>query len=497
MKNKVIKVISLFLAVIICLMTSISAFAESETKINRTCPKIFVNGFMASVVYEDPSDPDSDTAWPPSQDRILNTVKNAIGPIAKLAIDGNWDSFSDSLVPIIDELFAPACSDFNGDVSNGSGIRFEYPERETITQDSSVEFCYDWRMDPILIASQLNDYVNYILDCSGSDEVVIECHSLGGVITSTYFKLYGSEKVRSVVLNSTAIYGETYTGELFKGEIKLNDSALKHFLDYTFDDTEYEELLSFVFGMLYEAGVLDFVCDFAEKMVSEIYDKAMFSVMKLFANWPTIWAMVPDEDLAEAETYAFGMYEEKGVDFDGLKEKVTNYNTKIRAYKTETLKNLSKTTNVYVIGRYGYCSIPITPSWNALGDGVIDTKYNSLGATTANFGEKLDVEISEYVSSDKTVDASTCLFPEQTWFIRNIKHSDMPSCLNTLVDTLLYHDGLADVNTYDEYPRFLEYDAENGKLVIDKDLEEVTFLEKIKLIIFKIIEAIKSIFSAV
>ncbi len=123
------KVLSLLLAVIMCFSISISAFAGSDT-IERTCPKVFVNGFMASTVWVNPDDPDSETAWPPSQDAILKTVKNAIGPLAKVMLDGNWDNFAVSLSGIIDELFAPACSDYNGEVTNGSGIRFEYPKRK-------------------------------------------------------------------------------------------------------------------------------------------------------------------------------------------------------------------------------------------------------------------------------------------------------------------------------------------------------------------------------
>ncbi len=359
-----------------------------------------------------------------------------------------------------------------------------------------MEFCYDWRLDPMVIAKQLNDFINYVLHCSGAEEVVVECHSLGGVVTSTYLKMYGHEKVRSVLFNATAIYGETYTGELFKGEVKLNGSALRHFLDYTFDDTEYEEILSLVFKTLDDAGVLDFVCNLGDDLVAKIYDKAMLSVVKLFANWPTIWAMVPDADLPAAEAYVFdNIYKNANVDCTGLKEKVHAYNNQIRKYKTETLIKLNENINVYVLSRYGYCSIPITPSWNSLGDGVIDTKYNSFGATTALFGETLDVADSEYLSPDKTVDASTCLFPEQTWFVRNIKHSDMPDCVDDLVDTLLYTDYQATVATYEEYPRFLEYDADNDKLVVDEVLTAETLWDRLLKFIMEIINAIKAIFT--
>ncbi len=480
MKKGFVKAISLIIVVVMCFMMSLPAFAQSNEEINRTCPKVYVHGFMAQDIYVDPDDPESEKAWPPSTDRIIETVAKAIVPLAKCAIDHDLNKFGSAVAPIVDELFDPACSDYNGEVSNGSGIRYEYPAPETIKTDSTVNFGYDWRLDPIVIASQLNDFINYVLKCSGSEQVVLECHSLGGVITNTYLRIYGNEKIKSVVFNSSAVYGETYTGELLKGQIELNADALKSFLDYCFDGTGYESILSVLSDMLADAGLLDFVCFFGDILLDGIYDEVIPSITNLFANWPTIWAMVPDEDIEEAEKYVFGLYDEFGVDYSGLKDKVQKYNADIRPYKTATLKKTAKTSNLYVISRYGYSSIPVTPTWTALGDGVVDTKYSSFGATTAPYGEILKDSNSKYISPDKTVDASTCLFPEQTWFIKNMKHADYINCLEVLVDKLLYHDGLATVETFEEYARFMKYDYENSALLIDKGLPEPGFFNVIR-----------------
>ncbi len=486
------KILKKSICIILCLImisaSAVSTLAASGfTTVQRDIPRIFVNGFMASDVYVDPENPNSKKAWPLSSDDILGAVSEMAEPLAKLALGGTWQTFADELVPVVDELFAPVSSDFSGDVTNGSGIRFEYPAPEEITEDSYVEFCYDWRKDPIETADALDKFINYVTECAGTEQVTLDCHSCGGVITFTYLKLYGTEKIRSVLFNATAIYGETYTGELLSGKIVLNDAAVKNYLDYAFDGMEFENLLSLLMGSVTDAGVTAFICEYANDIVDLIYDQVSLSIAKLFANWPTIWAMIPDEMLDDAKNHVFNeIYANANVDFSGLKDKIENYDTLIRADKTQSLLDINETTNTYVISRYGYSSLPMTESWEILSDGVIDTKHNSFGATTAKFNKTLNVPVTEYVNPDKTVDASTCLFPEQTWFIKNIKHSDMPKCVDMLIEHLLYHDGQATVETFKEYPRFLEYNIDYNSLQTDKKSDYVAFWDRLIAMIMEI-----------
>ncbi len=493
MKKILFKGISIILALILCFGGVIPSFAEG-TEFDRDCPKIYVHGFMSYDVYADVDNPESDElAWPPSEEKITTAVKQAIAPLAVCAVDRDLDKLGTALAPILDELFASSCLDFNGEITNGSGIRFEYPSPEELTTDSDVTFGYDWRLDPMVIASQLNDFINYILENTGAEQVVLECHSLGGIITTTYLKLYGNSKIKSVVFNSSAVYGETYTGELLNEEIEIDTEGLKEFLEFCFLESDYKHTVSLICEILEDAGLLDFVIDFAGKILNGIYDEVILSVMKLFANWPTIWAMIPDEDIESAKENVFSMYEANGIDYSGLEEKVNAYNSTIRPYKTQTLQNTAKTSNLYVISRYGYSAIPLTSSWDALGDGVVDAKFSSFGATTALYGETLDVADSVYVSPDKTIDASTCLFPEQTWFIRDMKHQNMADCLEDMVNTLLYYDGQASVETFEEYPRFLKYDCDNDILAADEKPQPLSFFDLIKLAFLEIWNAIKNL----
>ena len=114
----------------------------------------------------------------------------------------------------------------------------------------------------------------------------------------------------------------------------------------------------------------------------------------------------------------------------------------------------------------------------------------SFGATSANIGKTLSKTylknvaasgMSSYVSKDNMIDASTCLFPDNTWFIKNLAHTNFPSCVNTLIYEALSSKGQFTIKSNKSFPQFLEY--KNKKLVAvtqanpdDVDKEETSII---------------------
>ena len=62
-----------------------------------------------------------------------------------------------------------------------------------------------------------------------------------------------------------------------------------------------------------------------------------------------------------------------------------------------------------------------------------------------------------YVSPDRQIDASTCLMPDRTWFIKNLEHKDFPECVERLFDFILNED--ATVFDSEAFPQYMVYDA--------------------------------------
>ena len=169
--------------------------------------------------------------------------------------------------------------------------------------------------------------------------------------------------------------------------------------------------------------------------------------------------------------------------------------------REETLLALDESSKVIVICRYGFSSLPIAPSWNAHTDGSIDAANSSFGATTLAHGEIFSEDYlakadKKYISPDKTIDASTCLFPEKTWFVKNFQHSEGCDDIDTMIYTLLDYEKEATVNTFKEYPRFMKYNEPTDEIfpddgtnkIILPDIDDIKdeVILKFKIMIYKI-----------
>ncbi len=463
------------MAAVIMIIPVFSVTGNAVSAYNIDCPYIFIHGFMGSVIYTNPDDPDSPEAWPPSSDNIKSAVGEMLPLLGRLIINHNWEKFSDSLIPIVNDLLSPIYLDENGEVNNNSGVRWSYPSKDSISKSSKLKFVYDWRVSPLETAAQLNDFINYVLECSGSDKVNIECHSYGGVVANTYAKLYGTDKVKGWVFNSTAVYGEDYTGDLMTGQLVFDADALTEYMKGAFDYNENEEALNFLFSTLKTTGVTKVLCDLVNYMLLHIGEKAFSkTLLPMFGSFLSIWAMVPDEQIDEAYDYVFNkMYKDDPTDYSKLQAKINEYNTEIRQYKTDTLKQINNDCNMYVISRYGYSAMFMTPSWQNASDNIIDVKHSSFGATVSQYNKPLSDDYlktadSKYISPDKHIDASTCLFPDQTWYIRHLTHARMPESISEFTLTLLYYNGQATVNTFNQYPQYLYYDEITEQIIPDE-----------------------------
>ena len=471
--------------VLSCCITSFSYEAE------KNCPYIYVHGFMAKDIIADKNNPDSETVWPPASDRILNTVKECLPALARFLIDRNYEKLGDAIIDPVNELLSGANLDLSGNASDGSGVYFEYPPAESITPSSHLNFRYDWRLDPIELAAQLNDFIDYVLAASGSSQVVIECHSFGGIVTEAYTQLYGGEKIKSVCYNTSAIFGESYTGLMMSGNIVIDADSVTEYLKCMLSENDRAEIIGALLDLLNDAGVTDDLADILNGIVENLGEELIREILlPMFAGWLSIWAMIPDN-----------LYKDDGIDHSGLREKIDNYNSTVRPFKTQTLQRQNETTNFYVISRYGYTSIPLTERWEEMTDTVVDTKYSSFGGTCADYGKKLDEQFivqykdSGYMNAECTVYSGTCLFPEQTWFIRELMHSKSPDALESMTETLLYYPGQADIHTFDIYPQFLHYTASDGTMLPDTGTPETeeTVIQKLFGYYRKLIRFIRSI----
>ena len=133
-----------------------------------------------------------------------------------------------------------------------------------------------------------------------------------------------------------------------------------------------------------------------------------------------------------------------------------------------------------------------------MGDGIVDVKYASFGATAADFGSTLEnvTADAKYISPDKTVDASTCLFPEQTWFVKNLKHAEETDTIDVMMRKFMRYDGQGTVETFEDYPRYTIFDGETIS-PDEYNQNNSTLFDNLRLIINDILKLVKVLFDKI
>ncbi len=500
----ILSVLLLFTALSPAVFATETSAENSQTEI--TCPTIYIHGFACGDIYAGIDTEDETVVWPMQGDVIMTAVETAIAPIANYLLTHNWSAFEDALIEVVNILFSGAWNNPDGTPKENTGIKWTYPE--DITKTSKISFNYDWRCDPLVIADELAAYIDYVLAETGCEKVAVECHSMGGIIFISYAAKYGLDKIHGAVMDATAIYGASYMGELFANRFMLDGDAVYSYLLYAFSGMQGEVILDFLMDYLFAAGVFDLLEAAGETLVNRSYERvAKECLIPLFAYWPSVWAMIPDADCEASEEYVFenilaGNNDEAHA---VLKSKVQAYNEEVRAKRDGILNQLADSGRLMVIARYGYSMAPVSANWTSMSDGVIDTTFASYGATTAVYGETLsDAYLTEnaskgHISPDKTVDASTCTFPENTWFIKDLQHSNDTNALNTLKEAVLFSEEKVDIYTFEEYPQYLI--REDGAIKAFKNYEKpcerpLYSIGKImQQVRTKIIEWFKNIFS--
>ncbi|MBQ3888778.1 MAG: alpha/beta hydrolase, partial [Clostridia bacterium] len=193
-------------------------------------PVIYVHGFMGVSLYGGLNTDAPYQIFGPTSDKIKNTVTGALLPATDFLLHADWEKLVDDATPVMQNLLGDSYCDENGDPAPNTGVKWEYPSPEVVRSSVSTEFEYDWRLSPIELGQRLARYIDYVCDCTGSDKVSLICHSYGNCVAMGYVAQYGVGKLDGMVYNASAFLGETYTGELFSGNLVVGGPMFMNFL---------------------------------------------------------------------------------------------------------------------------------------------------------------------------------------------------------------------------------------------------------------------------
>ena len=471
------KLVALMLSAILMLSLFVPAFAvEEKPEPYNGDPIVIVRGIdFGGLIHEDGS-----KALKFNFIDVLTLIYDlAVGTAKK-----ETDAFENALLSYCQKLFAPISSDKEGK-SVYADVHMEaypYPAGEIENLDEWTDgegglvqtavntfggenvyyFTYDWRKSPLTLSDELNAFVEMVKANTGKSKVDMGACSMGGMVATAYMYEYGTESIDSLIYFSAAHNGTDVAGAALSGDIYTTGDFLSNYLMNMAGDNF---LLNVLIKAVDAAGVFDFAADFlngfVEKNKARVYDELMRDYLGTSLGF---WGLCCDKDFDSSAEFVFGKHkDEYPVIINELKN--------IREFLFSTEKVIDKAyadgVKVSFVSHYGDLLVPIYDETVVESDSVLESYLTSNGATFALFGETLDDEYirkadAKYISPDKVVDASTALYKDTTWIIKDAPHvgGRVGSEHAEFAMWLLTRETQPTVTTDSNYPRFMAVDGD-------------------------------------
>ena len=511
MKKTVKALISLLLCLTVAFCSVLPSFAfEPKTAF------IVVSGMNTFPLYLD-----SEKVYPTPTKTIAKAAAKILLPLVGFFTDKDYDKLGDALFPAVSEAFDTiAC---NTDGSSKYDVTTDvfplsagnYPESfaeetkdeagivkagmDAFGEDNTYFFNYDWRLDPLKHADDLNKFIKNVKAQTKCDRVALAAFSMGGTVICSYLYKYGSSDVDSVSLCSTAFQGTSCMGSMFSGDLEIGTYGLIRRMAQLTRNDFLDELIMFLNDGLDAYGIDDAVDGLINTLIENLSDRLYRElIIPMFGYMPGLWALVEDEKFEEAKDFMLGNAD------PALIKTIDEYHYNVQSKAYDILKAAESDTSIYITAQYNMQGLPVSEtSTDSNNDFLIDVNYASGGAVCSKLGETLpDSYVQakncghDHLSADGQIDASTCMFPEQTWFIRDMAHVDYP--VGESADFIIWlaaSDKQLTVQDSEKYPQFMKYDSsENTLSPVTPELLKPTVVEYIFAFLSKLVSLSAKIF---
>lgn len=408
------------------------------------------------------------------EDQIMEEFDRLLAAFSSGVLMKDWDIYCNELLAVVNEIYKDVKLDNNGEASNGSYAK-DNAAPKVKKSDYKLKdyvFNYDFRLDPWTVAAQLKTFIDDVLAATGKSKVQLISRSLGTNFAAAYLTRYAKEakkKVDTCILYVPTIKGSIIVSSAFSGEFKFDSDLISNYVNNYMVDSEASEMLKAVVNVTYRLSLLDVGTGAVESVFDQISDAVVPEIIRnSYGSWPSYWSMVDEEHFEKAKALVFSGVEDE---YAGMIDKIDRMHNKVTCTFDQTLVGLKNSgMKVNIIAKY---NIPIPPLFehsSIQADGLAELPSLSFGATAADMGKTLsksyleEVKLSgciDYVSDDLVIDASTGLFPDYTWFIKDSEHGDFPTCIDNLIYEIFHSKKQYTIHSNSKYPQFMKYNTNN------------------------------------
>ena len=487
------KFASILLSLSIIFSLATPAFAADECEC-ETLPVVYVPGFGEGI-FLNPESEDSVSLFPPEQEAI----DAALPDIIKAAVFGlifrQYDKFGTYAIKAATPLLGGIACNPDGTSPDNVGISpydptykdthkittYEFSTEDDVENPGEYYFSYDWRLDPIENAKGLKVFIDKVKAVTGHDKIVLSSHSQGNTVVTSYLHLYGNKDITKLVLLSPAYQGLSLVGAILtrtanvegKGEDFI--TFIKGIMDY---NDPANQLIIALLSSLEKIGLLDCVLGLLQDILDDQFDRVLDEfLVDAMGTMPGVWSFVPAHQYEEAKAKTFRGLEK----YKELEKKTDYYHYNVKTKTVEIINNAKENgTSVVIVAGYDISSIPVTEETASHSDFLIDTKYMSIGATCSPISGTLGDGYKQansscghnHVSADNKIDASTCQYPELTWFVKGNPHHEFNASYREFITWAILFDGQPTVHSSEKYPQFISFKGNEINVIDTPDEQE-------------------------
>ncbi len=501
------KVTKKVLSLILALIMTVLAFAMPVSAAGAT-PLVMVNGIGSTALYKDYGTEDQQLIFSGDEAFIEGLIKDIGGAllsgIVSFGINNkDYDKLADQVFPVVNKYVADLGFNPDGTPVNDTVGFFrttaplsEYTEEQKAEvskfahayadkygEENVYDFSYDWRADPMTIADELDQFISDVKANAGVKKVNMVAMSMGAAIALAYMSKYGGSHLNNVVFASPAWQGTSIMGNVMTNNVELDVFAAENYLVQLANVSATTHITAFIISFIasWDGLSREYFGDVnaaLQGILPRAYDD---TIIPYFLGMPGMWSLVPAEYYEAAKEF---MYEQKGATLTPeFEAKIDAYhNVQVNA-KSIIEKVMADGARFNIVCGYNCQIVPVSDEYYS-SDGIVDTVYMTGGATCAKYlqsnkdwGKIYTQSIKDehnHVSWDAKVDASTAMFPEQTWLIKNLQHNSW-SVENGSIDIVMWLLGAkkqmevtTDIENYPQFFLYNTYKRTTKPMVTDK-----------------------------
>ncbi len=487
------KIVSVILAITLAVVAFVMPVSAA-----KVYPLVIVDGIFSTPLYKNVGTVDEASVFATDDAALEEMIKEILGSFIGGCINygvakKDYNAFADKFYPVVNKYIEPIGYNTDGTAKDATvGIKqnakpmSEYTEEEKaglsvfaaayakdFGEENVYNFSYDWRESPIDSAAQLAAYIETVKDDLGVKKVNVVGYSMGANVVLAYLAANGAKDINNLVFVAPAWQGTSLAGNVAKNNIEFDMFTVENYLVQLANVSATTHITAFIISYIatYDGLSKEYFGDINKAVAGILPRLYTDTVVPYIAGMPGFWSLIPAEDYEAGKDFLFG----DAIDA-ALEAKIDAYYDIQTNAKSIIEDAMDDGMNFGIVVGYNCQMIPISDEYEQ-SDTIIDVKYASGGATCSKYLQAFDDWTNIYsqkvkcghnhVSWDYKIDASTCMFPEQTWFYKNLQHSayNVDEGTTDVIVWLLSAEDQMTVNSDKEnYPQFSLYNTYQRKV---------------------------------